>query len=146
MTAEQVIDAQQAKRDERETQLDRIEFLVNYLRQNPDIPLPMQLKEREFTIYSLRTKEQAAQIAKTFGTCRKDVSDNAFNIIKELPAIECTIRAHFSRGEICERIVTGTRIEPEKIIPAQIVPEQEVEIVEWRCAPILDELENIKSE
>jgi hypothetical protein len=47
------------------------------------------------------------------------------------------IKINCKREQICERKVVGSRHVPEKIIPAQIVPAHEEEIVEWDCKPIL---------
>ena len=44
------------------------------------------------------------------------------------------------RHVVCERVVIGTEVIPEHVIPAQderVIPERVIEKIEWRCAPIL---------
>ena len=46
------------------------------------------------------------------------------------------VNATASRNSVCERVVVGTKIEPEHVIPAQPetrVPERVVEIYEYHC-------------
>ena len=48
-----------------------------------------------------------------------------------------TITFTAQREEVCERVVTGTKIIPREVIPERVVEEHEEEIVEWKCKPLL---------
>lgn len=55
-----------------------------------------------------------------------------------------TIQVYTEREEVCERVVVGTKTETKKVKDPEAlaaVPEvevtEEVEIVEWRCMPLL---------
>ena len=50
------------------------------------------------------------------------------------------LELHGDREQVCERVVVGTKIEPEHSVPAapeQVVPARTIELVEWRCGSLL---------
>jgi hypothetical protein len=117
--------------------------LADFYESHPDVNLPYEGNLCSFGIYGLN-KEQIVATVKAFGKCRKDYEETAVNIYKEFHGIKLNI--YTARENVCRRVVVATNVEPEKTIPGKWVPEvvipaKEVEVVEWRCDPILEPTE-----
>ncbi len=70
---------------------------------------------------------------RALGRGAKESNDEWASVIRSFgPAV--AIYAYTAREQVCRKVVVGTRVEPERVIPAR-----EVEIVEWECQPILAE-------
>ena len=82
-------------------------------------------------------RERISDLAKRMGKAEKVYRDSFFSMTHNFgPYVQ--LKANSERHIVCERVVTGTKIVPAHeayTLPAQ--PEQVVEIVEWKCAPIL---------
>jgi hypothetical protein len=83
-------------------------------------------------------KERVREVARAFGSAAKSYDDGYFNLKKQFSG-GIVLEITTNRDAVCERVVVGTKIEPAREIPAQSIPEHEVEVVEWRCASILSE-------
>jgi hypothetical protein len=87
-------------------------------------------------------KEDAALFAKLAGYVEKSFtgrSDDVFVLRREFSG-GVDIKLLTNRANVCERVVVGMKTlaaHDGYTIAAQ--PEREVEIVEWKCAPILAE-------
>lgn len=119
--------------------VDSLRQLADFYEAHSEIPLPGGAAEMR--IYQVNSRKDAATLARAFGACEKEYTDDLFYITKKIGAISlCGV---FTRNEVCERVVVGTRIVPERVVPAiqaqpeQVIPEQEEEIYEWKCSPIL---------
>lgn len=75
------------------------------------------------------TREQAADLARALGSCRKEHHETTFHLVRDFAGVELTFS--FWRATVCERVVVGTEEIPERVIPAETR-----EKIEWRCAPI----------
>ena len=78
-----------------------------------------------------------ADLARRLGKSEKVYADNFFWLRHNFGSL-VQLEVVSLRDVVCERVVTGTRVipaQPEHTIPA--IPEHEVEVVEWRCEPIL---------
>lgn len=81
-----------------------------------------------------------AAAARAFGRCRKICDEVNFTLAKSFGS-RVTVEVFCPRARVCRRIVVGARSEPARTLPAVEelhIPAREVEIVEWRCDPILD--------
>jgi hypothetical protein len=103
------------------------------------------LVELDFPTWWLEKCDAATQksvltdLVKRLGHAKKDYTEGFVNIDRRFGD---HVRLHISaeRQTVCERIVVGQRIVPahdEYTVPAE--PEKTVDIVEWKCAPILAE-------
>lgn len=97
---------------------------------------------REWHVRGKKPEQRRAMIAdlaRRLGKSEKQYADSFFWLRHDFaPGVRFEVTA--MREVVCERVVTGTRIEParpEITLPA--TEEKEVEIVEWRCEPILAE-------
>ncbi|MBF6298274.1 hypothetical protein IU459_12050 [Nocardia amamiensis] len=76
------------------------------------------------------------------GPMKKDYNDTALTVTIPIGALSLKVRD--MRESVCERVVTGVETvseeipDPDYIAAApKITQTREVEVVEWRCAPVL---------
>ena len=82
-----------------------------------------------------------AELARAFGHCNKVYDDNNVTVSRQFSE-QVTVAVFAPRAKVCRRVVMGTRILPARIVPATDevhIPASRVEIVEWRCDPLLDD-------
>jgi hypothetical protein len=104
-----------------------------------ELQLPRWAQDITVFLYSNNVKQEMARSAHFIGRADKDYSDEVFQLTKKLGNL-LTLRIMANREEVCERVVVGKKFEPEHVIPAkeeQFVPAREIEVVEWRCTPLL---------
>lgn len=85
--------------------------------------------------------EQLLAQSRVFGgKWAKSVSDDSFNLRQHLG---CSLELYLyaDRENVCKKIVIGTKLVPETVIEAQIIPAHEEEIVEWHCPESLREMQ-----
>ena len=109
--------------------------LAKWLEAHPEVPLP----EKRFVAYAYGdndTKEGAAKIMRSMGSCEKRYSDaGIFYLEKEFHGIKVSIM--FDRDKVCVRKVVGVETIPAKFVEAHTIPARTVEKVEWDCQPVL---------
>jgi len=114
--------------------INALRELADFYEARPDMELPISL---EISLYP-SGKQGMAKVARQMGKCEK-VADGMFFRVKrffgpiQLVAIEY-------RSMVCEKVTVGKKIVPETVIPAreaQVIPEHEEEVVEWRCPELL---------
>lgn len=115
--------------------------LADFYEQNPNINLPYEGRMCNFGIFGL-SKAEIVTTVKAFGKCTKDYDANSVTILKTFPS-GIKLQIYASRQEVCERIVVAKHTEPETVtpgkwVPEEVVPAREVEVVEWRCHPLLE--------
>jgi hypothetical protein len=101
---------------------------------------PVQLHYRTWCLPNLsaeRKRTAAIDVIKRLGGGEKSWGGEFFSFIHEFaPGVTFTV--HAERQDICERVVVGKKTVPaSKEIVLSAIPEREVDIVEWRCAPLL---------
>ena len=104
--------------------------LADFLETNPDVPAPWPTS---FNVF-VQSREQLQELTRQVGgTLKKHGDENFFYLRRAFGPVNYDINIH--RDQVCERVVTGKRIEParaEVTLPAE--PEREVDVYEWRCA------------
>lgn len=121
---------------ERNQKLNDAVKMINWLRANPEVPLPFNFEYGDNSIYEWDSKEQAQRMARLMGTFEKSFDKDFLKLKKRFGTM--TLEAVFSRGGVCERVVTGTQEIPETVVPAKVEPARTVEIVEWHCPKLLE--------
>jgi len=116
--------------------------IADFYEAHPEVKLPYEGITCPFGIFGL-TKTDIATTVRAFGKCKKVYGDDAVNIYKEFSG-GVQLNIYTPRATVCTRVVVGTVIETEKIIPGEwvdevVVPQKEVEVAEWRCDPILED-------
>jgi hypothetical protein len=84
-------------------------------------------------------RKTLADTAKAFGQCNKIYDNDNITLSKRFNE-QVTLAVFASRAKVCRRVVLGTHVIPARILPATAefrIPEAKVEIVEWRCDPLL---------
>lgn len=143
--------------DERRTAfVDGLHQIADFLAEHPEVPLPYLGAYAEgsllpgMSIYLCGddTRAEMATVARAMAdsgaSVQKRVKDStgSFQVWREFAGL--VLIAAASRGEVCERVVTGTREvtrevpDPEALaaVPKVTVTET-VEDVDWVCTPLL---------
>jgi hypothetical protein len=124
-----------ALQQDEEAQDRRIEYikglrgLADFIEAYPDLPLPYG--EEYFNIW-VYTKEEVSTLVRGKGKWEKIAETNQMVFRKKFGPLNYDI--NITRDRVCEKIVVG-----QEIIPARpATPEQVIDKIEWRCAPVLD--------
>ena len=86
-------------------------------------------------------RQVLADTARALGQCNKVYDDTNITVSRQFSE-QVTLAVFAPRARICRRVVLGDRILPARILPATAevrIPASRVEIVEWRCDPLLPE-------
>lgn len=121
-----------------------LRLLATILEDHPDLPLPYHGRGTEL-LWIANFWEDHKAIAREFaraipGEVTKNVRDDAFDLIGNVRGLR--VQLIVDRDQVCERVVVGTETVTVPARPAiEAEPEhtEEREVVEWRCAPLLDD-------
>lgn len=125
--------------------------LADVLEQHPEVPLPFQGHGMALTFSFFRhgddNRAAMAAAAKALPCqLQKAGSDEYFDLNGKLAGLKIQLTAF--RGEVCERVVVGTREVTEEIPdPAapKVIVTKTVEDVEWRCNSLLADRTEVTS-
>jgi hypothetical protein len=84
-------------------------------------------------------RQTLAKTAKAFGQCNKVYDDSNVTVSRQFSE-QVSVAVFAPRAKVCRRLVLGERMLPARIVPATPkvhIPAARVEIVEWRCDPLL---------
>jgi hypothetical protein len=116
--------------------------LAGVLERHPEIPLPYDGHNDEITFHFLSGDDPRAAMAAAARalpcTWRKDARDDYFDMFGEIAGLKVHLVAF--RDAVCTRRVTGTEKREVEVTVTPAVTEkvvQDVEVVEWDCAPVL---------
>lgn len=110
--------------------------LADWIEAHPEVDTP----SREFTVYSLNTKQEAADCLRALTPCKKEYKADNFFLSREFGPI--TLSFMFYRNAICTKRVIGTKevgtqVIPSRFTPEEIIPAHTEEIYEWDCGESL---------
>ena len=125
----------------------RLEDLAQVYRNHPNLQQPYEMLTSGLRLM-IHDKDAAAEAIRAFGPGDKKDSPGItewFSTIDYKPVAwrDLKISIVVFKNRVCQRIVTGTRVIPETVIPARpaeperIVAAHEEPIVEWRCGSLL---------
>ena len=117
--------------DERADFIRGLRELADFYDARPELPLPSEVT---VNLTDVKGKAELAHVAELMKPCKKEVTLSFYKLIRHFGPI--VLEAYDWRSNICERIVTGTKVVAEKIVPAQeeeVIPEHEEDIVVWKC-------------
>lgn len=127
----------------RDQKIAELQWLLNTLSANPDMPMPYNLSTVQW--YPSDAIE-AAKVAKALGGKwnKNDPNESDYDaqymVLKRKIDAEVTLNITISRGQVCERKVVGTkRVKKSVVVQQEITEDQyvEVEDVEFECGSIL---------
>ena len=90
-------------------------------------------------VWGRAARKALMETARLFGRCNKVYDENNITVSRQFSQ-QVTLAVFAARARVCRRQVLGSRILPERIVPATSevrIPASRVEIVEWQCDPLL---------
>jgi hypothetical protein len=90
-------------------------------------------------VWCRAARKALIETAWLFGRCNKVYDENNITVSRQFSQ-QVTLAVFAPRARVCRRVVLGSRILPERIIPATSevrIPASRIEIVEWECDPLL---------
>lgn len=112
--------------------------LADLLESSEFVPVPYGLQSACGLFVCCHSPEQWSTVVKAVGAGEKDADDTFLNYYPDrFPFLQITA----SKNVVCEKVTIGTKLVEEKVIPQQVIPAHEEEIVEWRCKPFLGHTE-----
>jgi len=121
MTTE-TIDKQTKELEKRAEKLGAMRSMLDFLEVNPTIPFPVLSGVNAFAYDA----DSLPDIARAMAPCSKEVAGPFYMLERQFGPLTFTV--NFSRGDVCERVVVGSRFVEEKIIPSRTE-----DVVEWVC-------------
>ncbi len=113
---------QEYEAQKRAERLDSMDMLLDFLRNNPVIPLPRWGYVSSYNWENDNLKD----VVKAMSPCDKEVTESFFKLATRIGDIEFS--TNFNRDDVCEKKVIGTREVAEVTYEAHTV-----DIVEWTC-------------
>ncbi len=113
---------QEYEAQKRAERLDSMEMLLDFLRNNPIIPLP---RWGYVSSYNWNNDDLKA-VVRAMSPCSKEVTPSFYKLAVNIGDIEFS--TNFNREEVCEKKVVGTREVAEVVYEAHTE-----DIVEWTC-------------
>lgn len=142
--------------DKRAAYIDGLRQIADFLAEHPEVPLPhlgayaedSPLPAMSIYVYGDDPRAVMASIARAMtdagGAVQKRVKDStaSFQVWREFAGLVLVATA--SRGDVCERVVTGTTEITEEVpdpealaaVP-KVTVTKVIEDVEWVCQPLL---------
>jgi len=114
--------------------------IADWYEAHPEIDLPK--KELEVLSFSTENPAIARKAGLALGTFKKEVSDYIYRISKQFSGV--SLEFVFYRDKVCVKKFIRTEVkkrlirDPNVIVP-MIEVEEEIEIAEWDCPPLLKE-------
>jgi hypothetical protein len=90
-------------------------------------------------VWGRAARKALIETARLFGRCNKTYDENNITVSRQFSE-QVTVAVFAARARVCRRVILGSRILPERIMPATNevrIPASRVEIVEWQCDPLL---------
>jgi hypothetical protein len=90
-------------------------------------------------VWGRAARKALIETARLFGHCNKAYDENNITVSRQFSE-QVTVAVFAARARVCRRVILGSRILPERIMPATNevrIPASRVEIVEWQCDPLL---------
>ena len=142
----------------REKYISDLRIAADFFERHPEIEtVPRPYLFAGFNPYSEEEKTESRRqmqlfiraATKDFGKVEKEY-DNS----ERFPELQAStylpgglmIRYDIQRDLVCERVVVETKTVPAHTLPARDeihIPEKIEEVIEWRCSPLLSEVEHV---
>jgi hypothetical protein len=90
-------------------------------------------------VWGRAARKALIETARLFGHCNKIYDENNITVSRQFSE-QVTLAVFAARSRVCRRVVRGSRILPERIMPATSevrIPASRIEIFEWECDPFL---------
>lgn len=122
---------QEVNRERSKKQSQMLRALADWQDQHPDIPLHV-VDTRIYQSLWGTDKASMPETLRAIGSCSKRTAGGDFEFLVDVTD-EIQIIFYTARENVCDRVVVGTRMVPEKVVPEQVIAAHVEEIVEWVC-------------
>ncbi len=119
--------------------IEGLRAVANFYEQNPGAWYDGMHLTLNMYVWGRAARKTLIETARAFGQCNKVYDENNITLSRQFSE-QVTVAVFAPRAKVCRRVVMGTRILPARIVPATEevhIPASRVEIVEWRCDPLL---------
>jgi hypothetical protein len=119
--------------------IEGLRAVAKFYEQNPDAYYDGMHLTLNMYVWGSAARKTLAATARAFGQCDKIYDDNNVTVSRHFSE-QVTVSVFAPREKVCRRVVLGERMLPARIVPAAEevrIPATRVEIVEWRCDPLL---------
>jgi hypothetical protein len=106
--------------------------LAKFYEEHPEFRVPADVR-----VYLFPEKEELAAITRALAPCEKQSLGGNWFILQRRFGKKLYIEANWTRSDVCERVVVGTKEIVEKVPVSFETQTKTVEVVEWRCPQTL---------
>jgi len=119
--------------------IEGLRAVATFYEQNPGAWYDGMHLTLNMYVWGRTARKALIETARLFGRCNKIYDENNITVSRQFSE-QVTVAVFASRARVCRRVILGSRILPERIVPATSevrIPASRVEIVEWQCDPLL---------
>ena len=119
--------------------IEGLRAVATFYEQNPGAWYDGMHLTLNMYVWGRTARKALIETARLFGRCNKIYDENNITVSRQFSE-QVTVAVFASRARVCRRVILGSRILPERILPATSevrIPASRVEIVEWQCDPLL---------
>ncbi|MDT7811552.1 MAG: hypothetical protein QOJ42_1468 [Acidobacteriaceae bacterium] len=119
--------------------IDGLRAVAKFYEENPGASYDGMHLTLNMYVWGRTARKALIETARLFGHCNKIYDENNITVSRQFSE-QVTVAVFAARARVCRRVILGSRILPERIVPATSemrIPASRVEIVEWQCDPLL---------
>ena len=119
--------------------IEGLRAVATFYEQNPGAWYDGMHLTLNMYVWGRTARKALIETARLFGHCNKIYDENNITVSRQFSE-QVTVAVFAARARVCRRVILGSRILPERIVPATSevrIPASRVEIVEWQCDPLL---------
>jgi hypothetical protein len=119
--------------------IEGLRAVAKFYEENPGASYDGMHLTLNMYVWGRTARKALIETARLFGHCNKIYDENNITVSRQFSE-QVTVAVFAARARVCRRVILGSRILPERIVPATSevrIPASRVEIVEWRCDPLL---------
>jgi len=119
--------------------IEGLRAVATFYEQNPGAWYDGMHLTLNMYVWGRTARKALIETARLFGRCNKIYDENNITVSRQFSE-QVTVAVFAARARVCRRVILGSRILPERILPATSevrIPASRVEIVEWQCDPLL---------
>lgn len=119
--------------------IEGLQAVAKFYEENPDAYYDGMHLTLNMYVWGGAAHKTLAETARAFGQCDKIYDDKNVTVSRQFSE-KVTVSVFAPRAKVCRRVVLGERMLPARIVPATEevrIPAALVQIVEWRCDPLL---------
>jgi len=119
--------------------IEGLRAVAKFYEENPGASYDGMHLTLNMYVWGRTARKALIETARLFGHCNKIYDENNITVSRQFSE-QVTVAVFAARARVCRRVILGSRILPERILPATSevrIPASRVEIVEWQCDPLL---------